>query len=422
MKIGIVIGRIGGVDGVALETEKWITVLNRLGHEIFICSGLYEKQVLDNGHQTLLPMLSFFSRQCTWEQSKAFHEPEKSLGTLMESIETTAKHISQALLKWIKRNKIKILLSENASALPCHLSMGLGVKYAVEESGLLTVTHDHDFAWERDGRYISCHEEINRLVDATFPLRLPNVKHAVINSAAQNAIKKGYNRDSLIVPNVMDFSKPYANLDDYNRSLLPDLGLEQDDIPLMQATRIVSRKGIENAIFLVEALNDKRIKLIITGNHEDDKYGRYYQTLFDLASAMKVSDQIIFASEHIGNGRRSIRNNKRKYSLEDAYTNARACTYFSLYEGFGNAFVESVLAKKPIFVNNYRPVYWPDIGSKGFKTVMIENNQLTKKAVAEAKEIIYNENLCREIGEHNYKLGKKYFSFEVLEALLEELF
>ena len=32
MRIGIVIGRIGGVDGVALETEKWIAVLKKMGH------------------------------------------------------------------------------------------------------------------------------------------------------------------------------------------------------------------------------------------------------------------------------------------------------------------------------------------------------------------------------------------------------
>ena len=36
MKIGIIIGRIGGVDGVALETEKWIMVLERLGHEVYV--------------------------------------------------------------------------------------------------------------------------------------------------------------------------------------------------------------------------------------------------------------------------------------------------------------------------------------------------------------------------------------------------
>ena len=109
------------------------------------------------------------------------------------------------------------------------------------------------------------------------------------------------------------------------------------------------------------------------------------------------------------------------FSLSDAYSHACACTYFSTYEGFGNAFVEAVLAKKPIFVNNYEPVYMPDIGSKGFKTVMVEDNELTDEAVKDMAEIIYNENLAKEIAEYNFELGEKYFSYDTLRTKLEEL-
>ena len=76
---------------------------------------------------------------------------------------------------------------------------------------------------------------------------------------------------------------------------------------------------------------------------------------------------------------------------------------------------------KPIFVNNYIPVYMPDIGSKGFKTVMLEDNNLTEQAVKEMAEIIYNEKLAEEIANYNFELGKKYFSYKTLEEKLEEL-
>ena len=110
-----------------------------------------------------------------------------------------------------------------------------------------------------------------------------------------------------------------------------------------------------------------------------------------------------------------------RFSLSDAYARATACTYFSTYEGFGNAFVEAVLARRPIFVNNYEPVYLPDIGSKGFRTVMIENGELTDRAVREMADIIYNPSLATEIAEYNYQLGKKYFSYNTLREKLEEL-
>jgi len=79
------------------------------------------------------------------------------------------------------------------------------------------------------------------------------------------------------------------------------------------------------------------------------------------------------------------------------------------------------MLKTTVFVNNYEPVYWPDIGSKGFRVVMLENNELTDEKVEQMREIIYNEKLNREIGEYNYELGKKYFSYEVLEEKLTQL-
>ena len=108
--------------------------------------------------------------------------------------------------------------------------------------------------------------------------------------------------------------------------------------------------------------------------------------------------------------------------MSDAYAHAASCTYFSTYEGFGNAFVEAVLGKTPIFVNNYKPVYWPDIGSKGFKTVMLEDSVLTDKAVAEISKIIHSKKLQKEIAEYNFNLGKLLFSNEVLHEKLEILF
>ena len=83
MRIGIIIGRIGGVDGVALETEKWIDVLKKLGHEVFIMSGEFESWTMDYEHDYLYPALSFFSVEAEWGQRKAFYEPDKDPGRIV---------------------------------------------------------------------------------------------------------------------------------------------------------------------------------------------------------------------------------------------------------------------------------------------------------------------------------------------------
>jgi len=412
MRIGIIIGRIGGVDGVALETEKWIDILKKLGHEVFIMSGEFESWIMDYKHNYLFPSLSFFSAEAEWEQRKAFFEPDKDPDPLLNHVEKWSNMIEGVLDQWVKDKKIDVILSENASALPCQLSMGIAIKKLIKNTGLPIVTHDHDFHWERGQRYISAHPEINQYVDDNFPLLLPDVKHAVINTFGVETFKRRFDIEATLVPNVMDFNRIYGVPTTENQFFMKDVGVKKNEIALLQVTRIVRRKGIETAISLIDKLNDKKLKLVITGNNHDDENKEYYNELIDQIHALNLSKQIIFASHKVLDHK----------DLSDVYAHGRACTYFSTYEGFGNAFVEAVLAKKPIFVNDYKPVYMQDIGSKGFETVMIEDNKLTNQKVQQMSDIIYDPKRCKEIGEFNFELGKKHFSYDVLEEKLNKLF
>ena len=59
MRVGVIIGRIGDVDGAALETEKWIKILEEMGHEIYILSGRFKKTIVGTEKETLISALSF---------------------------------------------------------------------------------------------------------------------------------------------------------------------------------------------------------------------------------------------------------------------------------------------------------------------------------------------------------------------------
>jgi len=421
MNIGIIIGRIGGVDGVALETEKWIGVLKAMGHQISTLSGQFQERPMDPDSETLVPEMSFFSPESFWSQKKAFFYPETNAEELIEHLNLYSKVIYKKIMNWIQERKIELLISENASALPSHLEMGMAINKAVHKTGLPTITHDHDFAWERGDRYLSPHKEINDFISEVFPLRAPSSIHAVINTHAANTLKDRFGREAINVPNVMDFDKSFGLKNSKNENLAEHMGFSNTDLFLFQITRIVRRKGIESAIRLMHELNDKKIKLIITGNYADDAGSAYYNELVNQIHELKLGEQVSFAYHLFHNKGLSNGNGEVRFSLSDAYARATACTYFSTYEGFGNAFVEAVLARRPIFVNNYEPVYLPDIGSKGFRTVMIENGELTDRAVREMADIIYNPSLATEITEYNYQLGKKYFSYNTLREKLEEL-
>jgi glycosyltransferase involved in cell wall biosynthesis len=422
MRIGIIIGRIGDVDGVALETEKWIRVLKKMGHEIFILSGQFKEDVIEPENQKTLRFFSFFSPECEWEQNRAFFFPPDDAERLLGHLDGTANHVATAIFQWILKRRIDVLLVENASSLPAHLSLGMGLRRCAERLDLPIVIHHHDFSWERGSRYTSPFPGITQIVEETFPLRTSNARHAVINSNQQSVLKEKFDIDAVVVPNVMEFDKPFAQKDSYNAALPASIGLQEGDIPLFQITRIVERKGIEVAIDLVNRLEDPKIKLVITGSAADDHRRGYYKELQRQIEGNGLKDRVLFAHHKLLSERGSSSSGERIFSLSDAYAHAIACTYFSTYEGFGNAFVEAVVARRPIFVNNYKPVYWPDIGSHGFETVMLEGNDLTDEAVAEIDRIIHDPALRAEIAEHNFELGRKHFSFAVLEQKLQEIF
>lgn len=418
MKIGIVIGRIGGVDGVALETEKWIAVLRRFGHDVRVLTGELEAPLSDT---TVLPELSFAHPATIREQEDAFFLQRADESELLTRLERAADAVDRDVTQWLTSNGIELLITQNSTALPCHLAMGMALKRLIARTGIPTIAHDHDFHWERGDRYRSRYAGIREIIAECFPPDLPNLTHVVINNHCRDSLDRERGIQARVVPNVMDFEQEFVRVDEFNGELPAELGLDDGDIHLFQVTRIVRRKGIETAIELVERLADPRIKLVITGMATDDRNEEYLRELRNRASHLPQPDQVIFAGDRFGNTRVAANGSPVVFSLSDAYAHAHACTYFSRYEGFGNAFVEALVARVPIFVNNYQPVYWPDIGSKGFRTVQIEDNELTDQAVDQIRSVLTDAQMRAEIADHNFQLGREHFSYHVLADHLDEL-
>lgn len=67
-------------------------------------------------------------------------------------------------------------------------------------------------------------------------------------------------------------------------------------------------------------------------------------------------------------------------------------------------------------MNNYS-IYIKDIQPKGFKAIEIDG-YVTDKAVEQTKQVLDNPEFRQEMVDHDYVLGKKYFSYTVLERML----
>ena len=137
-------------------------------------------------------------------------------------------------------------------SLPCHLTMGWAITHVLKKTHIPCVAHDHDFYWERGDRYKTKYGSIRKFIKECFPINLPNVQHVVINLHGQKQLKKRLDIDADVVPNVMDFSVPYAQKDNFNKNMLKQFGIDgKKDIALFQVTRIGKRKRIDTAIELI---------------------------------------------------------------------------------------------------------------------------------------------------------------------------
>ena len=109
-------------------------------------------------------------------------------------------------------------------------------------------------------------------------------------------------------------------------------------------------------------------------------------------------------------------NNNKKYTIADVYKCADIITYPSGYEGFGNAFLESIYYNKPIIVNRYS-IYVADIEPKGFDVVTIDG-VVTAKTITKINQILEDKEYRKKTVKKNYDLAKQFFSFEILEKKL----
>lgn len=410
MRIGFIATRLCGTDGVTLEVEKWARVLRQMGHEVFFCAGELCDYAKDG---TLIPKLHFGDQSIQALSQRAFDSKGEVDGEqLADQIYATADELRAPLRHFIRENKLNLIIVQNALTIPMNLPMGVCLSGLIAELGIATIAHHHDFYWERQ-RYQT--NNILDLLDTTFPAKLPSIQHVTLNTIAQKRLKARRSIDSIVIPNVHDFATPPPGIDDYNANFRENLGLGLEDLFVMQPTRVLQRKGIEMAIELVCRLDLPQARLFITHRAGDEGLA-YWHWLKREAQVMGVQVQLI---DHlIANERASIKVHK-VYSLWDAYSHADLVTYPSLYEGFGNALLETVYFKKLTVVNRY-PVYNADIRPLGFEFIELDGF-VDDKAVEETRRLLQDPDAVKAMIEKNFAIAQEHFSLQVLEKKLEDV-
>jgi len=408
MRIGLVGTRLVGVDGVSFETLKWEQILRRLGHETRLCAAELP-QDRDGGR--LIPAMHFTYPPAMAVSTAAF-DPSADPQTVRREVGRLADELLAQLAAWVEAQGIELLIVENAWAIPMQLPLGVALARLVEELRMPAIGHHHDYFWERE-RFATC--IVPDVLEAAFPPDLPSVQHVSINSLAAAELQRRRGLSSVVVPNAYEFEVPPSGRDDFSRSLRSELGMGTHNLLVVQPTRVVPRKGIELAIELVHRLDDPRAHLLITSPAGDE--GLEYLSQLHVA-ADRLGVDLRYAADRFAH-ERFHHGDRRTFAVADAYLETDLVTFPSLYEGFGNALVETVYFGKPLVVNRYS-VYDADIRPLGFRFVEI-NGSVTDQAVAETRALINDEARRAEDAAHNFAIGLKYLGFTMLRERLATL-
>jgi len=407
--IGFVSTRFAGTDGVSLESSKWADVFEDNGYRCFWLAGEVDREP----EKTLLvPEAHFQHEHNLWINHHVFGKKGRAqpVTQTMHDMRTALKH---KLHEFINEFNIDLLIAENALTIPMHVPLGLALTETIAETQLPTIAHHHDFYWERVRFSVNAVSDYIRM---SFPPNLSNIRHVVINSDAQEQLALRTGISSTIIPNVLDFENPPKLSWRRMKIFRESMGLAPDDRMILQPTRIVQRKGIEWAIDLVKSLKDDRNKLVIS--HEAGDEGlEYAEWLKEYACDFGVDLRLV--SIKIADPLSKNGNGRGKYSLWDVYPYADFITYPSLYEGFGNAFLEAIYFKKPILINRYA-TFVRDIEPLGFDLAVMDGF-LSKKTVHNVLEILESSKRRKRMVTHNYQIATHHYSYSVLRNQLTSI-
>jgi len=402
-RVGFVSTRIAGTDGVSLEIAKWAEVIERVGIECYYIAGESDRPA----DRSFIIEEAHFNHPTIRDISRRAFGVELRSPELTNDITTMTRVIRDKLDAAIQASQVDVLIVENALTIPMNLPLGIALVHEVQERPIGCVAHHHDFFWERDRFLINCVDDV---IQFAFPPALQQIQHVVINSLAGEEFSRRTGMSCRIVPNVMDFASPPDPPDDYSRQFRTQIGLSDDDLLILQPTRVVARKGIEHAVELARRLGPDRAKLVIThaSGDEGDAYGKRIREFAELLNV-----EVIFADGWISDRRGTGPDGRKLFTIEDVYPQADLVSYPSTYEGFGNAFLEAVYYKCPIVCNRYA-IYRTDIEPCGVRPILFDGFP-TDETVAEIRRVLTDSQYRQQMVEHNYEVASRFFSYEVVE-------
>ncbi|PJA14949.1 hypothetical protein CO112_02065 [Candidatus Dojkabacteria bacterium CG_4_9_14_3_um_filter_150_Dojkabacteria_WS6_41_13] len=421
MKICIAHFRIGLTDGVSLQIDERAKILEQFGHKVFFISD--QNSPCSDLH---IPYLDYkYNLKIIQIQAEVFSGHVSD--TTKEHVAKIAKEVELQLNALWEKNKFSLLFVHNFFSLPVCLPATIAFyDFLKSHPQIRAIAVHHDFYWDppRIGKYSPSDSYTKRILKKYFPPKLPNLSHTVLSIWEKRKMKSLRNLNSDVITDTFDYDQPQWLKNASNKDFPKDIGLKGDELVLLLASRIRPRKGIELGIDFCAALSNltpKKVILILPNDYHVDET-KYVNQLKQKAKQLAVT--ILWVQELVGSEEEK-RLGIKKYSLWDSYLYADAVLYPSLWEGFGNQFLEAVFAKKPIVYYEY-PIFNTDLKPAGFKAIsMGKVSDINKEGLAQVKTtgiikaakellaILSNSKEYKKTIESNFRIAKNKFNTKI---------
>ena len=469
LRIGIIHSLIGKNDGVSIVIDQTVNAMVKdlkidLGNIFFLCA-----------HSS--PRFNAQTDEVFWHKSETHKRIIQSFNdenppqALDELIHNEALYAKKIIAEWVDKKYIDLIIAHNTSH-PYNFITAVGLGYYIEalrEQGIIwpkLMVWWHDSYFEREifakpnrivqkylkylpGAYVDGIAFINRQ-----QIELGKKVFAQYNSPMLDTF---FEERAVVVPNTSDIPWDWEKADwnsekhvappqdKYNDSLFRDLGLlravrkrgfkMEDTVLLLQHTRVVPRKRIEQAIDLAFRLEQRYLDdqlrkciVVLVSGHSGDEQNRYKQQLTEYYERQLTDSPnggvLLVFGENVILSHRDIIVDKKYYKFTEVPGVVAAAggigTYFSELEGFGNNLLEMISAGLPVVINRY-DVYKTEIEHLGFALPSIENEAITDGLVEDAYQLLNNVKTRNKVVRHNLKVLSENLDHKIIADKLKPL-